>query len=261
MFTVRKWWLPIAAALLLLSPSHLWADGLLQNRFLAAGAGTPIDNIGTAIGFHKLTWNVSGTASVCTVALDTSTDGITWSAGGAIAGQTCTSNGTSTVATVVANYVRMNMTALTVTAGSSVSVTWTGYVNNPSGGGGTIAGSITATHLVQASAGNTAADVVGSSVTTATGAIALTAGADTTTPLTVNSHSATQSVPVADFSNQSTVSPGAAFNFRGAGLGSFNGSPSTVAIGVEDDTPWHLSFTNKASVAGIVGFMGLGSTG
>ena len=137
MFTIRKWWLLAIAALLPLS-AH--ADGLLQNRFLASGAGTSINNIGTAIGFHKITWNVSGTASVCTVALDTSADGITWSAGAAIAGQTCTSNGSSTVATVVANYVRINMTALTVTAGSSVSVTWTGYVNNPAGGGG---GSVT----------------------------------------------------------------------------------------------------------------------
>jgi hypothetical protein len=37
---------------------------------------------------------------------------------------------------VVANYVRMNMTALTETAGSSVTVTWDGYTSNPSGGGG-----------------------------------------------------------------------------------------------------------------------------
>lgn len=135
MFTTRKWWLLLVAALLPLS-AH--ADGLLSNKFTAAAAGTSINNIGTAIGFHKITWNVSGTASVCTVALDTSADGVSWSAGGAIAGQTCTSNGTSTVATVVANYVRINMTALTVTAGSSVIVTWTGYVNNPAGSGGTV---------------------------------------------------------------------------------------------------------------------------
>lgn len=130
---MRIWkWLVLLAVLVL--PLEARADGFLTNLFQSVTPGTSINNIGTAIAFQKLTWNVSGTVSACTVALDTSVDGVTWSAGGAIAGQTCTSNGTSTVASVVANYVRINMTAFTGTG--SVSVTWNGFVTNPGGGGG-----------------------------------------------------------------------------------------------------------------------------
>ena len=139
MSTIRKWRLLLIAAALFLSPlvgRAQTTDGLITNKFLAASAGGGINLLNTGIAYHELTWHVVGSASGCTVALDSSADGITWSAGGAITGQTCTSNGNSSVVNVVANYVRINMTALTISAGGSVSVTWTGYVNSPSGGGG-----------------------------------------------------------------------------------------------------------------------------
>ena len=142
------------AAPLMLSPSIARADGMYAQNFTAVLAGPTINNVGTAIAYHQLTWTVVGTASVCTVALDTSADGITWSAGGAITGQTCTSNGTSTVANVIANYVRINVTALTVTAGSRVNVVWYGYVNIPSAGGN-VTGTFTAGNTWYASAAHT----------------------------------------------------------------------------------------------------------
>jgi hypothetical protein len=141
MSTIRKWWLLAIAALVLLSPSIASADGMYSQNFTVVATSPTINNVGTAIAFHQLTWNVVGTASVCTVALDTSADGITWSAGGAITGQTCTSNGTSTVTNHIVNYVRINVTAITVTAGSRVNIVWNGYVNNPAGGGGSVTGS------------------------------------------------------------------------------------------------------------------------
>lgn len=62
---------------------------------------------------------------------------------------------------------------------------------------------------------------VGSSVA-ATGAITLTAGADTTKPLTINSHSSTQSVSLLDVNNQSSISADTPFTLHGLGLGSFS---------------------------------------
>ena len=134
MFTIRKWWLLSLAALLMLWSPAARADGLLSNTFLASGAGTKINNIGTGITQHKLTWNIkSGSPAACTVALDSSSDGVTWSAGGVITGQTCTANGSSVVTAGTVNYVRINVTALS--ASTTIVVTWTGYVNAPGGGG------------------------------------------------------------------------------------------------------------------------------
>ena len=138
MNTMRKWRLLLVAATLSLCAVGAGAqttDGLLSNKFIATGRGTSINLLSTGIGYHMMTWHVVGTVSGCTVALDSSADGTSWSAGGVIAGQTCTTDGSSTVATATVNYVSMNMTAFTATAGSYVVVTWTGWVTAPRGGG------------------------------------------------------------------------------------------------------------------------------
>jgi hypothetical protein len=88
-------------------------------------------------------------------------------------------------------------------------------------GTGTIAGTVTAFHIPYASAANTLSDIAGSAVTGATGAITLTAGADTTKPLAINSHSATQSVTLVDVNSQSSVSADTPLTVRGLGTGSF----------------------------------------
>lgn len=111
------------------SPSYV-----LTQNFTTTGTSVSDNLIGNGAAFHKLTWNVSGTVSGCTVALDSSADGVSWSAGGVITGQTCTTNGTITSSSTIVNYVRINMTAFTGTG--SVSVIDQGYVNNPAGGGG-----------------------------------------------------------------------------------------------------------------------------
>ena len=126
-----KWFFLV---LLLFLPVTARADGFVTNNFASAAAGTSNNLTNTGIAYHKLTWSVQGTITVCTVALDSSADGVTWTAGGVIAGQTCTTNGSSAVVNVIANFIRINMTALT--GSGLVSVTWNGYVNNPGGGGG-----------------------------------------------------------------------------------------------------------------------------
>ena len=150
---MKKLLIGLVFSLLTLVPCYA-QQGAKSHRFTIAGPDSAINLVNTAIAYHKLTWVVSGTASVCTVALDTSVNGTTWSAGGAITGQTCTSNGSSSTVNIIANYVRMNMTALTVTAGSSVTVTWDGWTSNPSAG---IGGTIAATQVAFGSAANTIA--------------------------------------------------------------------------------------------------------
>lgn len=71
--------------------------------------------------------------------------------------------------------------------------------------GATIAGTVTATHIPFASAANTLSDTIGSAVTAGTGAITLTAGADTTVPLSIVAHSATQSGDLFDVSTSSAT--------------------------------------------------------
>lgn len=120
-------------------------NGVRSQTFTAPGTSTAINLLNTGIAYHKLTWNVNnGTASACSVRLDGSANGTTWGAGNVIPAQVCTSNGSSAVVNSVVNYVRIDMTALTVSAGASVVVTWDGWIVNPAGSGGTVT-SISAT--------------------------------------------------------------------------------------------------------------------
>lgn len=124
----------LTALFFLFSFVHVsYADGLNTRVFTGTGSSITIRTSGTGIDYHKLTWNKTGTVSGCTVALDSSVDGVTWSAGGVITGQTCTSNGVSTIANTVVNYIRMTVTAFTGTG--NVSVTWNGFISNPVSGG------------------------------------------------------------------------------------------------------------------------------
>lgn len=151
-------------------------QGLQGYVVTGTGAQARIVLTGSAIVFHQLTWNVTGTVSSCTVALDTSADGVSWSAGNAIAGQTCTSNGQSALSTsAVFNFVRVNTTAFSGTG--SVVVTWAGYVATPGGlpsgctSPGT--GAITCT-------GTVAANALTSTTSVSTGSGASAAGATAT---------------------------------------------------------------------------------
>lgn len=261
-------WLAIVVAITLFA-IPAWGDGLQSNTFTSVTPGSSVRLINTGIGFHKLTWNVvSGSPAACTVALDSSVDGVTWTAGGVITGQTCTANGASAIVNLVVNYVRINMTALS--AGGTVAVTWNGYNNNPAGGTGTIGGATTASHLTYASAANTAADVAGSTVTGGTGAINLTAGADTTIPLQIISHSATQSSATLDVASSAAAAAlsSAPVEVRGTGSGGF-GPPRNLKslLNVQVDsqtTAWPLVVTsNTAGLNSAVGLQmldnGIGS--
>lgn len=103
--------------------------------------------------FHQISWTVSGTVATCTVAVDSSADGIAWSAGGIIPAKICTSNGDSLPQThVVANFARINVTAISG-AGAQVIVVYTAYTT-AAAGGGTVT-NVTASGPVTSSGGNT----------------------------------------------------------------------------------------------------------
>ena len=97
----------------------------------ATGASIPEQ---TLILYHSLSWTTTGTVSSCTVAVDSSPDGVTWTAGGIIAGQTCTTNGVSSITAGQANFLRVNVTALG--GGGSVTLVYEGWAYNPNPGGG-----------------------------------------------------------------------------------------------------------------------------
>lgn len=124
---------PQIAIFLIFACLFAHADGTQKLTFTSASADSGVSLIGSAIAYHKLTWSTVGTVSACSVRVDTSSDGLSWSAGGAITAQTCTSSGVSSVANVVANYIRINVTSFTGTG--SVVVVWSGYVNTPAVGG------------------------------------------------------------------------------------------------------------------------------
>lgn len=96
--------------------------------------------IPNSIGWYQLSWTVDGTVSTCGVRVDSAPDSNTsFTSGGIIAAQVCTSAGSFTTAS--ANYVNLGkITVSTAITGSGANVTFTllGFVNNPasSGGGG-----------------------------------------------------------------------------------------------------------------------------
>src|SRR5208282_3358505 len=147
--------------------------GLQSNAFTATGPFTSLNLTGSSIAWHQITWTTSGTVSTCQIKLQQSADNVNWS--DLIANTTCTSNGQSSATNVVATYVRMNMT--TLTGGGSVTVVWTGYINNPTGGGGTgctVSGSTTGLLFNSGSSTcNTSSDFTISSHTLAGGASAV----------------------------------------------------------------------------------------
>lgn len=86
--------------------------------------GTPWVSLGgLGINNHQLVWSTKGTVSSCSVKLQQSVDGVSWS--DLIAGATCTSNVSGTLTAGIANYVRVNAT--TLTGSGTLVVTYTGF--------------------------------------------------------------------------------------------------------------------------------------
>lgn len=106
-----------------------WGDGVQVTTFTTATSGVSVKNIGSGTAFHKLTWTVSGTVSGCTVAIDSSTDGVSWNTADVLAAQTCTANGTAISVSFVANYTRVR--TVTFAGTGSVVVNYNLYTNNP----------------------------------------------------------------------------------------------------------------------------------
>lgn len=122
-------------------------------NIVSTGASVSLSS--TGIAFHKLSWTTSGTVSTCTTSLDTSTDGISWSVGGAVTAQTCTSPGSSTTTNVSTNFLRINITV--ISGGGFVTVTWNGWVTSPTSGGSNTAnnGQVGAVATYAAAGGST----------------------------------------------------------------------------------------------------------
>src|SRR5258705_6071715 len=101
----------LAATLLLISITAnlhaLPSDVRGTTDFSSTGSGNVINQIGAGVGHHRISFNPTGTVSTCQVKLQQSVDSISWS--DLIANQTCTSSGTSSITTGVANYVRVTL--------------------------------------------------------------------------------------------------------------------------------------------------------
>ena len=116
----------------------LFADTpvLLYTRpFTATGTSPAISAIGSRSLYLRLTWNPIGQPAACTVRVNSGDGTGAWSAGGAVAAQTCTTPGSVTISTAATyNYLQVDVTALT--ANKSVTVTLAGYENLPAGASG-----------------------------------------------------------------------------------------------------------------------------
>lgn len=132
---MKKLWLVLLLALILTTELTAQSSSTFySNGFTTVAATSAINEIASTTLYHQIQWNVSGTVSTCTVTLDSSPDGTTWTQGGVITSQVCTTNGNSTIVNTSANYVRVNV--LTFVGTGTVTVKYLGWQTNPSGGGG-----------------------------------------------------------------------------------------------------------------------------
>lgn len=96
--------------------------------YTTTGGGNTISMVGTGVRYHSIAWYPEGTVSACTVKLEKSATGT----GGwtdLIANQTCTATSASSFTLdATANYVRINVTALS--GGGTLMVRYAGYATD-----------------------------------------------------------------------------------------------------------------------------------
>jgi hypothetical protein len=85
--------------------------------------------------YHQLTWTTYGSVATCTLRMDSSPDNSSWTNGGTIAAQTCTSGGSSPLTNTATAYARIDLATFTCTAGSTcgINISYIGYSSGPSG--------------------------------------------------------------------------------------------------------------------------------
>ena len=89
--------------------------------------------IGTGVAYHRLVWNTSGTLSTCTVKVQKSADGTTWT--DLIADSICTSSGQTAYTSEVVNYIRITTTTLTQNPSGYITAVYQGFITDPTPGG------------------------------------------------------------------------------------------------------------------------------
>lgn len=160
------------------------------------------------------------------------------------AGPTLQTNGTANANQSILNLINGTFTSLTADAFGGVTINSTSQVGSSSGN-------------LQYNCAGLFCGVAESSVTPSTTAITLTAGADTTSPLTIASHSSTQSATQLDISNQSTGGGGtgtlaAPLLVEGKGFGAFNPTNITTVAAIQQESQATaaagLILTNKQAV-------------
>lgn len=133
------------------------------SSFTGTGTAPAIREMGGSL-FHQLFWTKSGTVTTCTISVESSSDNITWTPGGIITNQTCTSNGNTVLTSGSANFVRVNLTVFS--GGGTLNVTYNGYASN---GGGAVTSVFGRNGVVTAQTGDyTYAQVTGAAGVTGT---------------------------------------------------------------------------------------------
>lgn len=117
----------LACGILLVPQAQAQTPYLVQSQTMTA-TGALGGLATTGVTAVNLKWSGSGTQTTCTVAVDSSSDNVSWSAGAVIGNTTCTAtSGSVTVYNVTAaNFMRINLGTLTG-AGNTVVFTLTAY--------------------------------------------------------------------------------------------------------------------------------------
>lgn len=193
------------------SQTTQWYTYQVTGGLGAVATSTTYNITVTGAAFHNLVWTTSGTVSTCSIQVDSSPDGTTWTLGGVITAKTCTSNGSALSTSTIVNFVRINLTVLS--GGGSVNFNLSGYINNPAGGGSLPTGlSYVSPTLTISVAGS------------GNGALALSGNTSGTCTQTVDATSTTITIPC-------TLSLGNALTMTGTGqITAIAGSAGTPSI-------------------------------
>lgn len=112
-----------------------WSHGQVipvtfNHQFITTAVAADVGNfnIGTGLQYWQVEWTGSGTRTTCSLEVDSSVDNVNWNSADVFPSTSCTTNGFSGVITFQANYLRINVTALSG-AGNTVNVVLTGGPN------------------------------------------------------------------------------------------------------------------------------------
>lgn len=181
----------------------------ITTGYIASATGTSSGLATPTTYYHQISWSViSGTPATCVVKVDSSTDNVSFSAGGVIDSQGCTNGGMSPVVNVQSNYIRINVS--TFTGNAVIKIVYVGFSSSGGGNGSVTASATLTSGQVLVGGGTTVVSPAGTALTYSAPALSIGVAGSSGVLKLLGTTSGTVSQTVQDVAGTPTVTWGTA---------------------------------------------------